>query len=283
MKQDSPWIIAKRVILVALAAFFLRLTVLVIVPDPSKPALNTSPLLSLISTLDRYLPLVHKSRPDSGRARVVWENSPAQKMRDEVVLMKLSEMALNEESTPPPPRVSLFPPGKVDENEQMRILEHARFHHELDELVHGRDREKELSDAPGPQTSDVKAGDTPLPEDMETQRIIADLKEEAEKERSGKISAEAAALGIKGPAASRTISHMPHPLQVKAPLERGALLKFWLLPDGTVSNVIPLGKGDVQSTALVINHFKKYRFNALPPDDPQVEMWGTIPLKSVLQ
>jgi hypothetical protein len=273
----------ERIILVVLLLFFFHLAALMVVPDPSKPTMNTSLLLGLIDTADQYLYPVHKSGRWSGGGLAVWENSLAQLIREEIVLPRLSEIALSEELKPPLPRVSLFPTEKLDENEQQRILEGSRFYRELEGIIQEGEREGGVSDVPGPQTSDAKGGTIPLPEDTEAARIIAHLKEAAQKEGEEKKAIEAAALGIRGPAANRTISYLPPPLQEKVSVDDEALLKFWILPDGSVGRVIPFVKGDAQATTVVINHFKKYRFNPLPSDVPQVEIWGTIPVKSVLQ
>ncbi|OGP53310.1 MAG: hypothetical protein A2Y65_05010 [Deltaproteobacteria bacterium RBG_13_52_11] len=282
-KEDRIWVMVKRIVLLVLLFFFLRLVVLLVVPDPLKPTMDTSIVVSLIGTVDRYLHPVHKSRPGSSRGTDVWEGSLAQKVRDELVLTRLSEMALSEQLKPPLPSVSLFPPGKLDEYEQMRILERSRFYRELEEIVRKGEQEGIFSDVPGPKTSDVKGGTIPLPEDIETERIIASLREAAKEEGEEQKSTEAATVGIRGPAANRKVNYTPHPLEEKVSVEGDSLLKFWILPDGTVGKVILLVKGDAQATEVVINHLKKYRFNPLPADVPQVEMWGTIPVKSVLK
>jgi hypothetical protein len=281
--KEERTIMVKKIVLLLLLAFFLRVVVLLAVPDPSKPTMDTSILVSLIGTADRYLHPAPKSGPGSGGGTFVWEGSLAQRIRDELVLTRLSEMALSEQLKPPLPRVGLFPREKLDENEQMRVLEGARFYRELEEIVHEGERGKDFSNVPGPKTSDVKGGTIPLPEDIEAQRIIANLREAGQEEGEEKKSTEAAALGIRGPAASRKISYIPHPLQGKISVDGEALLKFWVLPDGTVGKVIPFVKGDAQATVVVSNHLKKYRFNPLPADVPQVEMWGTIAVKSVLK
>jgi hypothetical protein len=281
--RDRRGTVVKRIVFLVLLSFFLRVVALLVVPDPSKPTIDTSILIGLIGTVDRYLHFPSQRWQRGVEETDAPEDSPVQRIRDEVVLTRLSEMALSEEPKPPLPRVSLLPPGKLDENEQMRILERSRFYHELEEQVRKGEREKGLSDVPGPKTSDVKDGDIPLPEDREAQRIIATLREEAQEEVKGKKSIKADTVGIKGPAASRTISYIPDPLQVKVSMGGDALLKFWVLPDGTVSRVIPLAEGEDRTTVEALNLLKKYRFDPLPADIPQVKMWGTIPVKSVLK
>ena len=274
--------IEELIVLFVLLSFFLRVVALSMVSYPSKPQMETSFMVYLIGMVDRYLLPAHKSaeRPPAGTAR--WEGSLAQKIRDEVVLTKLAEMGLSEKIKPPLPRVSLFPPGELGEQEKKVIVENSRFSRELGEVVFGKEREKGILAAPEVKTSDAKGGTIPLPEDTEAQRIIASLREAAQ-EGQGKNTIEAAALDIKGPAASRRITSLPPPLESKLFVEGECLIKFWIFPDGTVGKAIPLAQGDKQAVVAAIDRVKKFRFAPLPKDVPQVEQWGVIPAKSVLR
>ena len=266
-----------------LLSFFLRVAALLVVPDPSKPQMDTSVLSNLIGMVDRYLLPAHKSGERAGNRTDLWEGSLAQKIRDEVVLTKLAEMGLNEELKPPLPRVSLFPPEKLEEQEKRMILEHSRFYRELGEIVYGKGREKAILDAPRAKTSEAVGGTIPLPEDMEAQRIIAGLREAAKEEEAGKKSMATAALDIRGPAAGRKVSYLPPPLPSKPSMDGDYLLKFWIFPDGTVGKVVPLVKGDTPAVTAAIDHFKKFRFEPLPKGVAHVEQWGVIPATSVLR
>jgi hypothetical protein len=104
-----------------------------------------------------------------------------------------------------------------------------------------------------------------------------------EEEGAQKKNAEDTALDIRGPAASRKINYIPPPLQPKPSVDGDTLLKFWVFPDGTVGKVVPLITEDTRIYTATINHVKKYRFEPLPKDTPQVETWGVIPVKSVLR
>ena len=274
--------IEELIVLFVLFSFFLRVVALSLVSYPSKPQMETSFMVYLIGMVDRYLLPAHKSaeRPPAGTAR--WEGSLAQKIRDEVVLTKLAEIGLSEKIKPPLPRVSLFPPGELGEQEKKVIAENSRFSRELGEVVFGKEREKGILAAPEVKASDAKGGTTPLPEDTEAQRIIASLREAA-KEGQGKNTIEAAALDIKGPAASRRITSLPPPLESKLFVEGECLIKFWIFPDGTVGKAIPLAQGDKQAVVAAIDRVKRFRFAPLRKDVPQVEQWGVIPAKSVLR
>ncbi len=170
------------IVLFVLVAFFLRLAALLALPYPDKPQMETSFAMDLIGMVDRYLLAAHKSGERARSGTALWEGSLAQKIRGEMVLPKLAELGLSEKSKPPLPRVSLFPPGKLDEQEQKMILENSRLYRELGEVVYGKEREKEILDVPGAKTSDAKGGTIPLPEDTEAQRIISSLREAAKEE-----------------------------------------------------------------------------------------------------
>jgi hypothetical protein len=68
---------------------------------------------------------------------------------------------------------------------------------------------------------------------------------------------------------------------VKGAQEGERLIKFWILPDGTVAKAIPLAADEGRIMLAAITQIKKYYFSPLPANVPQEEMWGTI-VKSVL-
>ena len=281
MATDRPWRIVKGVAFFILLALFLHLMVVVVAPDLSNPMRKAAIPAILLGTEHLY----REGGQRGAEGIDVLENPVVQKIREEMVLKRLSEMALSEERMPQPPlpRVSLFPTGKLEEDEKMKILQRSRFYHELERIIYGKDYKEVLFNVPRPKTSDVKGGDVPLPEDMEARRIVSSLREEACKESDARESTEAVALDIRGPAAGRRIRSIPPPLQSKLSVAADCLLKFWILPDGTVDEVIPLVQGDRQTIVAAIDQLKQYRFQPLPGDVPQVEQWGVIPAQSVLR
>ena len=278
MKKDSPRMMVQKIILVTLASLLFRLVALWVVPDPSKPALDTSLLDGVFAAVDRY---VHAAPQKEFAGPTLREDSAIQKIRDELVSKILSERALSDEHKPPLPGGGIFPPGKLNEQEKMRLLERSPLYRELENAARNEDRLMDFTDIPGPKTSDAKGGEILIPEDMEAQRIIAALKQAAKEEAAQKPIA-AAALGIKGPAAGRQISYRPPHLAVKAAQEAERLIKFWVLPDGTVAKVIPLVADEGRITLAAIAQIKKYHFSPLPHNVLQEETWGIIPVKSVL-
>ena len=214
----------------------------------------------------------------------VSEDALVQKIRDEVVLKGSSEMALREEHQAPLPRESIVLTDKLEEGEKMRILENSSFYHELGKIVQEEDQHREFFNVPRPKTSDAKGADIPLPEDAVAQQFIASLREQT-KEHEGiqQNNPGDAALDIRGPAANRKINYIPPPLQSKPSVDGDVLLKFWVLPDGTVEKVIPLVTEGTRVYLAAINHIKQYRFEPLPKNSPQIETWGVIPMQSVLR
>ena len=58
-------------------------------------------------------------------------------------------------------------------------------------------------------------------------------------------------------------------------------LKFWVLADGTVGEVVPLQRGDVRLERAAIEYLKGWRFTQATPGSPMV--WGIIPITYKLQ
>jgi len=281
VEADKLWRIVKGVAFFIFLALFLHLMVVVVAPGLSNPMRKAAIPAILLGTEHLY-----REGGQRGTEGIdVLENPLVQTIREEVVLKRLSEMALSEERKPQPPlpRVSLFPAEKLEEHKKMMILQRSRFYHELEWIVHGKEQREALFAVPWPKTSDVAGGDVPLPEDLEAQRIISSLREETHKESEAGESTETVALDIRGQAANRKISSIPPPLQSTYSVDADCLLKFWILPDGTVGEVIPLVQGDRQIIAVAIDQLKDYRFEPLPADVPQVEVWGVIPAQSVLR
>jgi hypothetical protein len=83
---------------------------------------------------------------------------------------------------------------------------------------------------------------------------------------------------IRGPAASRRIIFQPPPPQVVDGLEGSAdiVLRFWVLPDGTVGRVIPIRKGSARLEGIAAAHLKRWRFSPLPPHAAPREEWGIV-------
>ncbi len=89
---------------------------------------------------------------------------------------------------------------------------------------------------------------------------------------------------IAGPAARRRILFQPKPPTLER-LESTTeiVLKFWVLPDGTVGRVIPTRKASAYLEGLASNHLKRWRFSPLPPGAEDKEQWGEITFRFLLR
>ncbi len=119
--------------------------------------------------------------------------------------------------------------------------------------------------------------------DRGTEEVIARLLDRRERPAVEKALEENLRLGIKGPLASRKILEKPSPPSVRLSVEAEIELTLWVLPDGTVDRVLPTVKGDTELERVAIGYLKQWRFAPLPKDEPQVEQWGTIPIRFKLQ
>ncbi len=87
------------------------------------------------------------------------------------------------------------------------------------------------------------------------------------------------AVHIRGPAAERQVIYQPPPPSAMVESETEIELRFWILPNGSVSRVVPLKKSDPRLETLAINYLRNWRFNPLPPSVLPEEQWGVIPFK----
>ncbi len=84
---------------------------------------------------------------------------------------------------------------------------------------------------------------------------------------------------IEGPLKGRAIVYKPAlPQLTDIENEVGLRLKFWVLPDGTIGEVIPVKRGDAQLERVAIAYLKQWQFEPLASDVPQQNIWGTIPI-----
>jgi len=274
----------KRASVFIFFSFFFHLVAFFMMPDLLKPPRIPIIPVTLIRTADLYLEPIRKGGISKEEKMELQDDATVRKIRDEVVFRRLSEISMREEIKPPLPKVSLFPSEKMNEQEKMKILKASSFYHELEKIMQKEEQQGAVYNASKSTGKDIKGSPPPILEDVETKQIIASLKEvEKEEEREKAILPETVKLGIKGPAAGRRVLYVPPHPRVNVSVEADVLLKFWVLPDGTVGRVIPLVKGDAQVDLAAINHIKRYKFNPLPKDIPQVEMWGLVSVRTVLR
>jgi hypothetical protein len=90
------------------------------------------------------------------------------------------------------------------------------------------------------------------------------------------------AFDIEGPAAQRKVLYKPRAFpEIQLDAEVNIRLKFWVLPDGTVGEVLPLQRGDIRLERAAIEYLRSWRFTSVSPNQPKV--WGIIPITYKLQ
>ncbi|UCE19319.1 MAG: energy transducer TonB [Gemmatimonadota bacterium] len=60
-------------------------------------------------------------------------------------------------------------------------------------------------------------------------------------------------------------------------------IRFTVLPNGTVGEMVPILKGDTTLEELTMKAFRQWRFNHLPPDLPQEPQSGVITFRYILK
>jgi TonB family protein len=81
---------------------------------------------------------------------------------------------------------------------------------------------------------------------------------------------------IEGPASRREVIYKPPYFpEVKIDMDVSIRLQFWILPDGTVGEVVPLQRGDLRLERAAIQYLKSWLFT---PVSGEQEMWGVFPI-----
>ncbi len=207
------------------------------------------------------------------------------RIREEVILKKMEEAGFLFDWRGIAPE---YPKPRdlrnVPEKDRMKILKETPEFKEMDREVKEYARKKEdlfKIDLPLPfarETSDF----THL-NDKATEKVIQKLLGSKEKTAPEKPSDENLRLGIKGSVSSRKVLERPSVPRVKVRLETEIELSFRVLPDGRVDRAIPSVKGDSELERIAVQYLRQWRFAPLSRDQPQVEQWGTIPIKFKIQ
>ncbi len=89
-------------------------------------------------------------------------------------------------------------------------------------------------------------------------------------------------ITIEGPASRREVIYKPLRLpRLTIDTEVTIRLKFWVLPDGTIGDIVPLRRGDTRLERVAIEYIKGWRFTPVAAHSPKV--WGIIPITYKLQ
>ncbi len=224
-----------------------------------------------------------------GRTLLGWRKpgpTPEEKrIRQEVIFRKMEEASASQDwkaLVPEYPRPRRWD-GVADE-ERMKVLRNSQEFREIEKSLRRYLEEKEDLLLPEPRLPSPKeAWELPPRRDRAAEKIVAGLSGSVEKAFPEKPLEENLQLGIRGPLAMRKILERPPPPPIKVRVETEIELIFWVLPNGMVDRAIPSVKGDAELERLAIQYMKQWRFAPLPQDQPQVEEWGTIPVRFKLQ
>jgi TonB family protein len=207
------------------------------------------------------------------------------KIREEVVFKKMEEASAHYDwrtlaTEYPRPKKSDAPTLE----EKLKALKNSSEFKEMDQEVKEYLKKKEDLFYPEPPIPSFQdATDLISLKDKGTEKVIERLQRTKESNLQEKPLEENLRLGMKGPLVSRKILERPNPPQVKIKIEAEIELTIWVLPIGTVDRVIPSVKGDTELERIAIQYLKQWRFASLPRDQPQIEQWGTLPIKFKFQ
>jgi hypothetical protein len=219
-----------------------------------------------------------------------WEKGeipPEEKrIREEVILKKMEEASANQDwrlLAPEYPRPKKLDP--LTREERMKALKNSAEFNEMDKELKEYLKKKDdlLFNLEPPLPSLKDTTDFTQLKDKGAEKVVERLLSQKERAFQEKPLEENLLLGIKGPLATRRILERPQPPQVKVKVEAEIEMTLYVLPSGIVDRVIPLVKGDAELERIAIQYLKEWRFVPLLKDQPQVEQWGTIPIKFKLQ
>jgi TonB family protein len=207
------------------------------------------------------------------------------RIREELILKKMEEASADQDWRTFAPE---YPRPKKNESptaeEKMKAIKNSTEFKEMDKEFNAYLKKKEDLFYPEPPIPSLKdASDLISLKDQGTEKVIERLQSGREENAQEKALEENLRLGIKGLLVNRKILERPNPPQIKVRMEAEIELTLWVLPNGTVDRVVPSVKGDTELERVAIQHLKQWRFAPLPKEQPQVEQWGTIPIKFKLQ
>lgn len=208
-----------------------------------------------------------------------------QRIREEVILKKMEEASAKRDwrsLAPEYPRPKKLEPASGEEKTKA-LKNSPEFKQMEKELLDYLTKQEDLF-KPGPPIPSLKdATGLTRPKDKGAEKIIERLLNTKEKTSQERPLEENLLLGIKGPLAARKILERPNLPRVSLRVEAEIELTLWVLPNGIVDRVLPSVRGDTELERIGIQYLKQWRFVPLPRDQPQVEQWGTIPIKFKLQ
>ena len=88
---------------------------------------------------------------------------------------------------------------------------------------------------------------------------------------------------IEGPVKGRSVVYRPALPSASIKINIELRFRFWVMPDGSIGEVIPIKRGNADLEQIAISYLKQWRFEPLPLNVAQQQMWGTIPIKFIAQ
>jgi len=118
--------------------------------------------------------------------------------------------------------------------------------------------------------------DSPVPDARSPQKTIQ-INDALQQIKKDMPEEDSTSLAIEGPASMRQVISKPLRLpEIDLDVEVTIRLKFWVLPDGSVGEVVPLQRGDIRLERAAIQYLKSWRFTPLSSGNQTV--WGIIPI-----
>ena len=217
-----------------------------------------------------------------------WEKDripPEEKrIREEVVLKRMEDPNLYHDWRSLAPDLQRRNMEGMSAKERLSALKQTTEFKEMDRELKDYLRKKEDLFQPEIPVPSLKEVENLIPkEDRGAEKVIEGLLGPKEKGLREEPRDDNILLGMKGPVASRKILERPALPHGKVKVEAEIELTFWVQPNGVVDRVVPSVRGDAELERIATQYLKQWRFAPLSKDLPQVEQWGSLPIKFKLQ
>ena len=124
--------------------------------------------------------------------------------------------------------------------------------------------------------------DKPQPEE-DAQLVSPQKPERIEENEAVAAPAFSPEQQIEGPVKGRSVVYRPALPSASIKINIELRFRFWVMPDGSIGEVIPIKRGNADLEQIAMSYLKQWRFEPLPLNVAQQQMWGTIPIKFIAQ
>jgi len=236
--------------------------------------------VTLLSRLETHAPeMVQPEMPLPQRA------PPSLDLTEPERLPRLLEKSLPDERDLPKPHIAA--PEKFMPAAERKLLPSSRIEDTHTSIPSDRPATFGM---PGENGEEQRAGfgiyagprfDKPQPE--EDAQLIPPKTPEQREDEVNAAPAFSPEQQIEGPIKGRAVAYRPAPPQANITINIELRFRFWVLPDGSVGEIIPVKRGNAELEQIAISYLKQWRFEPLPSNVPQQQVWGTIPIKFIAQ